>query len=50
MLIRFPLEITQSERVPRKPEPWSEVIGKGLVVLAILALLVFVVFPLMEQQ
>ena len=52
-LIRLPLAVTQSERVrvpqKRRPESWSNVIGGGLIIIAIFLFLVFILAPLLEQ-
>lgn len=47
-MIRLPLIITEAEKPPTKG--WSAVIGKGLVCLAVLLFLVYVLAPLLEQQ
>ncbi len=47
-MIRLPSEITEAERV--KPEPWANVIGKGLIVVSIVLWLVYFFFPLMDGQ
>lgn len=49
-MIRLPLEITESERAPERPESWSNVIGKGLIVVSIMLWLVYFFFPLMDGQ
>jgi hypothetical protein len=49
-VIRFPLEITQSERAPQKRESWPNVIGKGLVILAVILFLVYFFFPSLDSQ
>ncbi len=50
MLIRFPLQITESERAPEKPESWENILGKFLIVVAVILFLIYFFFPLMDGQ
>lgn len=46
-MIRLPLIITESEKP--KIESWTAVIGKGLIVIAVILFLTYILLPLMEQ-